>query len=273
MKKKFLLVLTSAILLSGCNLNISDLLERFTNQGGNTTDQTSDENENQGSEHQEQHEEQQEEQHEEQEEHHEDDHQDDEHQEEHHEDDDHQDDDDHEEEEHGDYQYSLNDYTDFAWHDGHKPCYAPDWEYHIKDTVNPLQSAFWENPNENVDYSGVIFKDRNSYIISPTFKSWKKVEVRLSFWFSANQKEATKDAPQMYIEEYSSTNQLLGKEEINISRSDVPSNNTPYVSKHYLKNTSMSYFILRHNNYVYNGNNASYYLVLTEATLKGWDYE
>lgn len=267
MKKKFLLVLTSAIVLSGCNLNLADLLDKFKNPGENTTNQTQDDD----------HESDQEQHHEG--EHQEEGHHEEEHQEEHHDDDNedqeeehHDDDNDDQEEEHGDYQYSLNDYTNFAWHNGHEPEYAGNWEYHIKDTINP-GGALWENPNESVDYSGVVFKDRNSYIISPTFKSWKKVEVRLSLWFSSNQKEATKDAPQMYIEEYSSTNQLLGKDEINIARSDVPSNNTPYISKHYLKNSSMSYFILRHNNYVYNGNNASYYLVLTEATLKGWDYD
>lgn len=255
--KKLLVLIISAISLTGCDLlgSLSDLTGDLFKQPETDLNENNDNEQTQ-----------QDDQHQE----HDDDHsqqQDDDHGQQ-------QDDDDHgQQQDDGTYQYTLEDYTNFEWHNGHKPCYAPDWEYHIKGTVNPLQSAFWENPNENVDYSGVIFKDRNSYIISPTFNSWKKVEIKFTFWLSANNKDATKDAPQMYIEEYSATGQLLGKEEVNIARSDVPSNNSPLVRTYYIKNTSMHYFILRHNNYVYNGSGSAYYVVLSEARLKGWDYE
>lgn len=242
MKKKLLSLLIASLALTGCTIVDQTKGSKLSDDEEELVDDNYEEEEDEKKD-------------EEEDEHHEQEH----HEEEHHED--------------GDYQYSLNDYTNFYWHDGHKPCFAPDWEYHIKDTVNPQSSAFWENPNESVDYSGVVFKDRNSYIISPTFKSWKKVEIKFTFWFSNNNKEASKDNPQMYIEEYSSSNQLLGKQEVKIARNEVPKDNNPLKRTYYIRNTFMSYFILRHNNYVYNGNNASFYVVLSEARLKGWDYE
>lgn len=190
----------------------------------------------------------------------------------------HEEDEDHEEEEGDDsshdYKFSLVNKTEFSWHDGREPKYDENWEYHIKDTINPL-TALYKCPNESVDYSGVEFKDRKSYIISPTFKSWKKVECNFTFWCSAytsDKYKATNNDPQLTIEEYDSNNKLIGTEEVFVKRSDVPSDNNPLKRRVYLRNIEMTYFIIRRTNYIPNGN-SSYGMVLSEANLRGWDYE
>lgn len=238
MKKNLLLLLLSSLLLSGCSFN--------QNQNPGKDDESSEEHQDSET--------------------HEDEHKDDET----HEDDEHEE----EHEDFGDYDFTLSDYENFSWHNGRQPEHNPHWEYHIKTTINP-NGALYKNPNEKLEYCGVNFEDRNSYIISPTFSAWKKVEARFTFWCSAKTStdyKAANDVPQMTIEEYDENGTKLGEEYINVKRSDIPSDNSPLKRTVYLKNIKMHYFIMRRTNYIPNGN-SGYTMVLCDATLKGWDYE
>ena len=43
--------------------------------------------------------------------------------------------------------YSLSDYTDFAFHEGREPMYHDDWTFVYGTSLNP-NGRLWENPNE-----------------------------------------------------------------------------------------------------------------------------
>ena len=115
---------------------------------------------------------------------------------------------------------------------------------------------------------------KNTYVVSPLFDSWKKVEIRFNFWFSSHTSssyKATEGKPQFILEGYSETGEKLTSEEISIAKSDIPNNNTSKWITYYLRDTSMRFFVLRWNNYIPNGN-SGYSAVLCYAKLKGWDY-
>ncbi len=59
---------------------------------------------------------------------------------------------------------------------------------------------------------------------------------------------------------------------IDIIKSDIPKNNTTGMVKVYIKNQTMTHFVLKFNNYIANGN-SGYSAILCDATLKGWEFE
>lgn len=168
--------------------------------------------------------------------------------------------------------YSLADWANFSWHDGHEPDYDPAWSYYYGDSYSP-NGQLWENPNEKVDYSGVEFS-KNCFIVSPLFNSWEKIEIRFYFWFSSHQSDrykAINGEPQFKIELYDNSDKLFSKVNIEIEKSDVPTNNTAKEIKTYVYEPTCTYFILRWNNYIPN-TQGGYSAILTEAGLKGWPY-
>lgn len=169
--------------------------------------------------------------------------------------------------------YSLEDYTEFSFHDGREPDYPDDWDVYLKTTHN-ANGFLWTNPNEKSECSGVELS-KDMFAVSPMFNSWKKVEVRLDFWFSSHQASKYKGSdkePQFYIEQYDKVGKFLHKDEINIKRSDIPSNNTAKQVKQYFDEDDCAYFILRWNNYIPNGD-SGYSAILCDVTLKGWNYD
>ena len=167
--------------------------------------------------------------------------------------------------------YSLSDYTNFTWHDGRTPQHCEDWTVIYGTSVNPVNSAFWTNPNEKVNYSGVEFK-KNMMVSSPAFNSWKKVEARFTLWFSSHSSssyQAANNKPQLLLESYNSQGSLLYTHEINIARSDVPTNNTPKEIKVYITQETMTFFVLKFNNFIPNGS-GGYTAILCDAMLRGW---
>lgn len=168
--------------------------------------------------------------------------------------------------------YSLSDKTKFTWHDGREPDYSPDWQFYYGTSLNP-NGCLWTNPNEKSEYSGVELKE-NSFIVSPVFNSWLKVEINFSFWFNSHTSDKYKAAnnrAQFILEAYTNDGNLISTQEINIERSDVPSNNTPKNFRQYIREETMSFFILRFNNFIPNGN-SGYTAVLCDASLQGWPY-
>jgi len=168
--------------------------------------------------------------------------------------------------------YSLEEKTEFTWHDGREPHYAQDWKFYYGTSNNP-EGSLWTNPNEKSNYSGVEL-EKNSLIVSPAFENWLKVEIHFILWFSSHTSgsyKASDNQPQFYVEAYNSTGTLLSKTEINIARSDVPTNNTAKDVKVYIREETMSFFILRFNNFIPNGS-SGYTAILCDASLKGWPY-
>lgn len=168
--------------------------------------------------------------------------------------------------------YSLNEWTNFTWHDGGEPDYPDYWQFYYGTSKNP-NGCLWTNPNEKANYSGVELKE-NSFIASPALASWLKVEIRFTFWFSAHSSsnyQAAKNKPQFVLEAYNDQGTLLSSQDIEISRDDVPKNNTAKTITKYIREESMSFFILRFNNFIPNGN-TGYTAILCDAALKGWPY-
>lgn len=64
------------------------------------------------------------------------------------------------------FQYSLEDYTDFTWHD-YGPQYAENWTFYHGTSKNP-NGSLWGSVDDK--YCGVEFTE-NCYIVSPTLKS------------------------------------------------------------------------------------------------------
>lgn len=169
---------------------------------------------------------------------------------------------------------SLDEWQEYEFHNGHKPAWNDDWDFYYGDTYKPLNSCFFECPNENLDYSGIKFFDKKEYLISPNFNSYPKVEVRFQFWMSAktgSKYKAVANEPQFKIEEFDSTNKLINTDNLFIEKSDVHNNNTPTEKKLYITQNKMSSFIVRFNNFVPNGD-SGYMPVLCKISLKGWQY-
>lgn len=169
---------------------------------------------------------------------------------------------------------SLDNWVNYEFHNGHIPDYPTGWNFYYGDSLNP-NGALWENPNKKVDYSGIDFKDKNMFLVSPNFESYPRIEVRFEFWFNSHTSDkykATKNEPTFKVKEFDEKSTLLNADEINFVRSDVPNNNTAYTKTLYIRQQKMSYFILKFNNFIDNGN-SSYTPVLTKISLKGWQYE
>lgn len=54
---------------------------------------------------------------------------------------------------------SLDEWQEYEFHNGHKPQYNSDWLFFHGDSQEP-HGSLWENPNEEVDYSGIEFHDK-----------------------------------------------------------------------------------------------------------------
>lgn len=172
-------------------------------------------------------------------------------------------------------QISLDEWKNYAFHDGHEPCWNDEWDFYYGTTHNPISGCFFENPNEKVDYSGIDFSDKKQYLMSPNFESYLKVEVKFTFWFSSHTSsryKAEKNQPQFKIEEYNSSNKLINTDVLEIEKSDIPNNNTAKEIKIYIRQSSMTHFDLRFNNFIANGD-SGYTAELCDVALKGWDYE
>ena len=168
--------------------------------------------------------------------------------------------------------YSLSDWTNFTWHDGREPDYCDGWDFYYGTSHNP-NGCLWTNPNTKANYSGVELK-KDTLIISPAFESWSKIEVRFTFWFnshSSNSYQAANNKPQFLLQAYDNKGSLLSTDEIEISRSDVPTNNTPKEIKTYIREPNMYFFVLKFNNFIPNGS-TGYTAILCDASLKGWPY-
>lgn len=166
---------------------------------------------------------------------------------------------------------NLDEKRTWYFHEGKKPCWPEDWEFYYDTTHNPTSSCFWEN--SKTDDSGIKFYDKKQYLISPNFVSYPKVEVNMKFWFSAkDDKQATQNQPTFLVEEFDSNNNRINIDTINFERSDVPNNNTALSRRLYIRQSQMTSFILRFNNFVPNGG-SGYMPILCEISLKGWQYE
>ena len=164
--------------------------------------------------------------------------------------------------------FSLENWEYFTFHDGREPEYNENWTFYYGTSKNP-GGRLWENPNSN--YSGPEFI-KNCYIVSPTFKSWTKIECRFTFWFSSHQSNsynASSNQPQFKLESYDSSSKLLETQDIEITRSDVPNNNTAYVRQVYIRQATATHFILRWNNYIPNSQ-GGYSAILCDVGLRGW---
>ena len=169
--------------------------------------------------------------------------------------------------------FSLENWTNFAFHDGNAPEHNQYWTFWYGDSENP-DGILWRNPNESLEYSGPEFK-KNCRIVSPLFNSWAKVECRFTFWFSSKTStsySATANQPQFKLESYDNNENLLSTEDIEITKSNVPNNNTPYIRTVYLRHSTATYFVLKWNNYIANGS-SGYSAILCDVSLKGWQYE
>lgn len=165
----------------------------------------------------------------------------------------------------------LDEWKDYEFHDGHKPAWNDEWDFYYGDTNKPLNSCFYECPNEALDYSGIKFYDKKEYLVSPNFSSCPKVEVKFQFWMSAktgSKYKAVANEPQFKIEEFDSTNRLINTDNLFIEKSDVHTDNTPTEMKLDITQSKMTSFIVRFNNFVPNGN-SGYMPVLCKISLKG----
>ena len=165
----------------------------------------------------------------------------------------------------------LDEWKDYEFHDGHKPAWNDEWDFYYGDTYKPLNSCFYECPNEALDYSGIKFYDKKEYLVSPNFSSCPKVEVKFQFWMSAktgSKYKAVANEPQFKIEEFDSTNRLINTDNLFIEKSDVHTDNTPTEIKLDITQSKMTSFIVRFNNFVPNGS-SGYMPVLCKISLKG----
>lgn len=173
-----------------------------------------------------------------------------------------------------DVKYSLDEWTTFPFYDDYGPCHNPDFEYYYGSSKNP-NGVLYTCPNEKAHGDGVAFEKYTQYMISPTFKSWKKVEIRFNLYFASKTSasyKSTKDKPQVLIEKFDLSGKSLGNEEIYLSKSDIPTTGTTYEKKIYIREASMSYYKFKFNNTIANGD-SGYTIVVHEVSMKGWDYE
>lgn len=170
--------------------------------------------------------------------------------------------------------YPLSDYTTFKFYDEYGAVLAEDWNYYIK-TTHKIAGELYNGNNGDKAGQGIIFEDRNSFVVSPKFNSWTKLEVRFEVWFSAktgNKATHTEGEPQFRIDAYEADGTHLGTTDFLLDGSDVPSNGQCASKKLYMKFPTMSYFVINYDNTIKKGN-AIYCPVFHEITLKGWDYE
>lgn len=169
---------------------------------------------------------------------------------------------------------SLDEWVNYEFHEGHYACYPDEWDFYFGDSYKP-NGPLWDNPNQKVDYSGVDFKDKNMFLVSPALQSYPKIEVRLEIWFNSHTSgnyKAKDNQPTFIVKEFDEESTLLNTDTVDFKRSDVPTNNTVYEKKFYIRQPEMLYFILKLNNFVPNGN-SGYSPVLTRISLKGFQYE
>lgn len=260
--KKLLVLMISAISLTGC-----DLLGSLSNLTGNLfekpkTDLTEN-NDNEQTQQDDQHQQQ---------------------------DDDHgqqQDDDDHGQQQDGDDHgqqtgekddhipnntpYTLENYETFKFYDDDGALLADDWNYYIK-TTHKIAGELYNGNNGDPTGRGIIFEDRNAFVVSPMFNSWNKVEVEFKVWFSpktGNKATYTEGEPQFRVSCYKSDGTFLGTQELILD--NVPSTGTCASKKIYLYYPTMSYFIANYDNTTKKGG-AIYCPVFHEITMKGWPY-
>ena len=170
--------------------------------------------------------------------------------------------------------YSLNDYTTFKFYDDEGAMLANDWNYYIKDT-HKIAGELYNGNNGDPTGRGIIFEDRNSYVVSPKFDSWNKIEIRFEIWFSLKTgKKAThtEGEPQFRISAYKADGTFLGTDEFILNGNDVPSNGQCASKKLYMRYPTMNYFVINYDNTIEKGS-AIYCPVFHEITLKGWQYE
>ncbi len=168
--------------------------------------------------------------------------------------------------------FSLENWENFSFHEGNEPVYNDYWTFYYGSSKNP-NGRLWQNPSENSSYSGVEFV-KNCQIISPLFNSWTKIECRFTFWFSSHTSSsysATANQPQFKLESYDSNSTLLETQNIEITKSNIPNNNSPYVKQIYITQPTATHFILKWNNYIANGS-SGYSAILCDVGLKGWPY-
>lgn len=170
--------------------------------------------------------------------------------------------------------YPLTDWTTFKFYDNDGALLAEDWNYYIK-TTHKITGELYNGNNGDKAGQGIIFEDRNSFVVSPKFNSWTKIEVRFEVWFSAktgNKATHTEGEPQFRIDAYDANGGHLGTTDFLLDGSDVPSNGQCASKKLYMKYPTMNYFIVNYDNTIKKGN-AIYCPVFHEISLKGWDYE
>ncbi len=168
---------------------------------------------------------------------------------------------------------SLDSKTTFAFSDEYGPLYPDGWTFYHGDSKNP-NGGLWQNPTK-IEFSGIDFDDKNMFLVSPNIKSYKKVEIDFYIWFNhhtSDKYKATKNEPTFKVKAFDNESNLLSTTDVNYVRSNVPSTKTTYNNNFYIREPNMSYFIIKFNNFIDNGN-SGYSPVITKITLKGWDYD
>lgn len=173
----------------------------------------------------------------------------------------------------GDFKYSLENWTSFEFYNGTRGEHNSDWNYYYGTTKNP-SGVLYNSPDTEGKGSVVHFEKYSQYMESPTFKSWKKIEFHFKLWFSAKTSSSYKakdNEPQIILEHYKDETKT-GYTNVELQRSDVPSNSTCYDLHLYIKDSEMNNIVFKFNNTVPNGN-SGYTIVVHEISMKGWDYE
>ena len=168
--------------------------------------------------------------------------------------------------------YTLTDFETFKFYDEDGALLADDWNYYIK-TTHKIAGELYNGNNGDPTGRGIIFEDRNSFVVSPMFKSWKKVQINFKVWFSlktGSKATHTEGEPQFRIACYAADGSYLGTEELKLE--DVPNNGTCASKTLYIRHSSMSYFIANYDNTTKKGG-AIYCPVFHEISMKGFDYE
>ncbi|MCQ2776102.1 MAG: hypothetical protein MJ217_00025 [Bacilli bacterium] len=172
--------------------------------------------------------------------------------------------------------YTIDEWTNWQFYDDYGPTHNEDWEYLYGTSYNP-NGVLFTTPNNKHTGDGIIFEDKGKQsITSPTFKAWKKVEIRYQLWFSnktGKKGQNKKDDPTLIFDMYSLNGTKLGSENITIEKSKVPDNNVCYELKFYLRNINMNYFKMTYNSPVRINDDTGYAVVIHEISMRGWDYE
>ena len=170
--------------------------------------------------------------------------------------------------------YSIGEGYPFKFYDEDGALLADDWNYYIK-TTHKIAGELYNGNNGDPTGRGIIFEDKNSYVVSPKFDSWKKVQVDFKIWFSnktGNKAFHIENEPQFRVSAYTNKGEYLGTDQLLIDGSDVPSNGQCASIGLDLRYPTMSYFIIDYDNTIQKGD-AIYAPVFHEVYLKGWDFE